>query len=242
MRLDLYLYERGYCSSRTEAKTFIEGACVSVNKQTITKPAFDIDENTDFEISVDKSGKKYVSRGGLKLEAALKEFSLSPSGKICIDVGASSGGFTDCLLKNGAERVFAVDSGHGQMNDVIRRDARVRVYEGYNARYMKREDFELVPSFAVMDVSFISASYILPALYGVLSEEGELVLLVKPQFEMGRAYLSKGGIVKNQKARKMALERVIDAAQSIGFKFISSAVSPIKGGDGNVEFLAHFKK
>ena len=242
MRLDLFLVESGYAKSRTEAKTLIENACVTVNKRTVTKPAFDINESEENEILVDRSERKYVSRGGLKLEGAISAFSLDVSNKICLDVGASSGGFTDCLLQKGAMRVFAVDSGHGQMNETLKKDKRVELFEGYNARYMKREDFSLPISFAVMDVSFISATYILPALYDTLTDDAELVCLVKPQFELSRAYLSKGGIVKDEKARRMALDRVVFAAEQLGFQFVAHITSPIKGGDGNVEFLAYFVK
>ena len=240
MRLDLYLYENGFCLSRTEAKNFIQQGAVKVNGESITKPAFDVSGNENIEL--DKSSKRYVSRGGLKLEAALEAFSASPTGRHCIDIGASSGGFTDCLLQNGAERVIALDSGIAQLVDSLRKDPRVVCVEKYNARYLKREDLEFVPDFAVMDVSFISATLIIPAIYTCLAEKSDFICLIKPQFEVGRSYLGKGGIVKDKKARELALKNVVDFARAVGFDFCGSIVSPIEGGDGNIEFLAHFKK
>ena len=242
MRIDLYLYLHGYCESRTAAKTLIENAAFTVDGKLVTKPSFAVDTTAEHVISVDKTEKRYVSRGGLKLDAALSEFGVSAENRICLDVGASSGGFTDCLLQNGASRVFAVDSGTGQLKDAIKRDSRVYSIEGYNARYMKREDFPNVPSLAVMDVSFISATYLLEAVYSVLSDGGEFILLVKPQFEVGRQNVGKGGIVKDDSLRKLALSSVISAAEALGFIFCGQMRSPIKGGDGNVEFLAYFKK
>jgi 23S rRNA (cytidine1920-2'-O)/16S rRNA (cytidine1409-2'-O)-methyltransferase len=240
MRIDLYLFEKGLCSSRTEAKGFIQAGAVKVNGNVITKPAFEV--NGDENIEIDTSSKRYVSRGGLKLEAALSAFSISPAGRLCIDVGASSGGFTDCLLQNGAEKVIAIDSGIAQLVSSLRNDARVICVEKYNARYLVREDLEYVPDFAVMDVSFISATLIIPALYSCLANNSDFICLVKPQFEVGRSFLGKGGIVKDQKARENALKNVVKFAAEIGFDFCGSIVSPIEGGDGNVEYLAHFKK
>lgn len=242
MRLDLYLYENGYASSRTEAKLFIEGGAVIFDGKTLTKPSFNVDESSAHTVTVDKTQKKYVSRGGFKLEGALREFEASPLDRICLDVGASSGGFTDCLLQNGAQMVYAVDSGSGQLSDSIRRDRRVLVFEGFNARYMTRADFAAKPSFAVMDVSFISATYIIPAIFDVLDSDADFICLIKPQFEVGRAYIGKGGIVKDDKARQEAVKKVVSFAEQIGFKHIKTVTSSIRGGDGNIEFLAHFKK
>ena len=241
MRLDVYLCDQGYASSRTEAKHFIETGAVKVNGKIVTKPSFSI-EAENFLIDVDKSSKKYVSRGGLKLEAALEEFCVSPMGAHAIDIGASSGGFTDCLLQRGAEHVIAVDSGTLQLSNSLRQDSRVTSIENYNARYLSIEDLEYVPDFAVMDVSFISATYIMHPLYNCLGEKSDFICLIKPQFEVGKANIGKGGIVKDEKARRNALKTVIEYAENVGFKFISSIVSPIIGGDGNIEYLAHFKK
>lgn len=241
MRLDVYLCEKGFCASRTEAKSFIVAGAVTVNGAIITKAAYQVDDEGAV-IEVDTNVKKFVSRGGLKLEAALDAFSCDPSGASAIDVGASSGGFTDCLLKRGAAHVIAVDSGTLQLNESLRRDERVTSLENYNARFLKRDDLEYVPNFAVMDVSFISATYIIPALYDCLSDGADFICLIKPQFEVGKANVGKGGIVKDAKAREGALQSVVSFAKGIGFDFLGSITSPIKGGDGNVEYLAHFKK
>ena len=241
MRIDVYLCDSGLCKSRTEAKKFIEAGAVSVSGKTVTKPSLDVDPATD-EINIDKSSQKYVSRGGTKLEGALSAFGISPLGKVCIDVGASSGGFTDCLLQNGAASVVAVDSGSGQLAEAIRLDKRVKSIENYNARYMSPSDFECLFDLAVMDVSFISATYIIPSLYNCLACGADYILLIKPQFEVGRGGLSKGGIVKDEKLRRFAVQKVTDSAAAVGFKLVSVTESPIRGGDGNIEFLAHFKK
>ena len=241
MRLDVYLCESGYASSRTDAKRFIENGAVKVNGKVVTKPSFSI-EGEESSVFVDKSSKKYVSRGGLKLEAALDEFGVSPKGAHAIDIGASSGGFTDCLLQRGAEHVIAVDSGTLQLSQSLREDCRVTSIENYNARYLSIDDLEYAPDFAVMDVSFISATYVMLPLYNCLRDNSDFICLVKPQFEVGKANVGKGGIVKDEKARRNALKSVTEYAESIGFKLVSSMVSPIVGGDGNIEYLAHFKK
>ena len=240
MRIDVYLCENGLAASRTEAKKFITAEAVKVNGAVVTKPAFDIP--LDAEVTVDKTSKKYVSRGGIKLEAALDTFDVDPVGKLAIDVGASSGGFTDCLLKRGAKHVIAVDSGTLQLVTSLREDPRVTSVENYNARYMCASDLEYVPNLAVMDVSFISATYIIKPIYDCLSEGADFICLVKPQFEVGRSNVGKGGIVKSEKARKDALDSVILYAKSVGFEYISHITSPIMGGDGNEEYLAHFRK
>ena len=240
MRLDLFLFENGYVKSRTEAKSLIVGGSVKLFGMIVTKPSLEVSDGAEIEIT--KEVSKYVSRGGYKLEGALLAFDVLPKDKLCIDVGASSGGFTDCLLQNGAKHVIAVDSGTMQLADSLRQDSRVTVRENFNARYMSREDFEFVPSLAVMDVSFISATYIIPAIYDVLSEKSDFICLVKPQFEVGRSLLGKGGIVKNEKHREMALNKVIEFAKITGFEYINYTDSPISGGDGNKEYLVHFKK
>ncbi len=239
MRLDVCIFERSLVKSRTEAKKFITEGHVKVNGRVQTKPSFDVAEDSDIE--VDTSSKKYVGRGGLKLEAALDAFNASPLGRTCIDIGASSGGFTDCLLQRGAMSVTAVDSGSGQMVQALRDDPRVTVIENFNARYMKREDFDTEHDFAVMDVSFISATYIIPALSSVLSSGADFICLVKPQFEVGRAAIGKGGIVKSEKMRRAAVDKVVDFASNNGFIFLGYIESPITGGDGNTEYLVHFK-
>lgn len=237
MRLDLYLAENGLAKSRTEAKGLITEGLVSVNGTTLKKPSADIAEGDC--VTVDKSSRKYVSRGGIKLEYALDYFKLDVSERLAIDVGASSGGFTDCLLQRGARHVIAIDSGTGQLDPTLRADSRVSSIEGYNARYMKPRDFAYTPDIAVMDVSFISATFIFEALHSVLSDGGDFICLIKPQFEVGRENIGKGGIVKSEALRKRAVERVRLAAKEFGFEFIGYTESAIKGGDGNIEYVAH---
>ena len=240
MRLDSYLALQGLCSSRTEAKSLIQTGAVFVDGVVISKPSYEVCEGS--AVSVDRSSKKYVSRGGLKLEGALSEFDVSIEGRLALDVGASSGGFTDCLLSHGAVHVIAVDSGSGQMAASLRADERVTVIENFNARYMSRKDLEYVPEVAVMDVSFISARLILPAVYNCLADGGDFICLIKPQFEVGRSGVGKGGIVKDERLRRQAVSDVCDVAEALGFTTVEVIKSPIEGGDGNVEFLAHFKK
>ena len=238
MRLDLFMSERGFADSRTDAKNFIVGGFVKVDGKTVTKPEYDVSEKS--EIVVDKSSKKYVSRGGLKLEGAISEFGVEVCGRLAIDIGSSSGGFTDCLLKHGAAHVIAVDSGTDQLVSVLRENPAVTVIEGYNARYMKPEDFEYEPSLAVMDVSFISATFIFSSLHGVLADGGDFICLIKPQFEVGREHIGKGGIVKSESARACAVDKVIASARTCGFEYVAHTESSIQGGDGNVEYVAHF--
>ena len=241
MRLDVFLSDRGFVRSRTEAKQLIEAGAVTANGRVLDKPAMSV-EGLEESIILDRSAKKYASRGGTKLEGALSAFSLNVQGVHAIDVGASSGGFTDCLLQNGAVSVIALDSGKDQLVEELRRDTRVHVIEGYNARYLVAEDLPYIPDFAVMDVSFISATYIIPAIYNVLATGSHFVCLVKPQFEVGRAAIGKGGIVKDARAREAALAAVVEFAERIGFCCRGAILSPIKGGDGNVEYLVHFQK
>ena len=238
MRIDAYLASSGLVSSRTEAKRYIESGLVLVGGVPVTKPSFDVDESNP-DITLLEQEKSFVGRGGIKLDGALDSFDIAVRGKRCLDVGASSGGFTDCLLQRGAAHVIAVDSGRGQLVESLRRDPRVTSVEGYNARYMSPADFAYAPELAVMDVSFISATYIIPALSVVLPSGADFVLLIKPQFEVGREFVGKGGIVKSEKARKMAIDKVLDCAKGFCFELKALIESPIRGGDGNVEYLAH---
>ena len=239
MRLDIYLVEKEMVFSRTEAKNFITSSAVQVNGKVVSKPAYDVSDND--EVKIDKSSKKYVGRGGLKLESAIDAFDITVAGKNALDIGASSGGFTDCLLQHGALKVIAVDSGTAQLVEQLRCDERVISLENYNARYMKTTDLPYVPELCVMDVSFISSTYIMPAIRTVIAPGADFVCLIKPQFEVGRSGIGKGGIVKNDKLRKEAVDNVISFAKNLGFIFVSMIESPIVGGDGNIEFLAHFK-
>lgn len=241
MRLDLFLFQNGLAQSRSEAKTLIESGAVYLAGRQIKKPAYDMTGQAE-DLLVERGVKRYVSRGGNKLEGALAAFSLSVKGRSALDIGASSGGFTDCLLKSGATRVIAADVGYGQLAPSLRADARVIVMENFNARYMTPEDLPYVPDLAVMDVSFISATHILPAVYRVLADRADFICLVKPQFEVGRAGIGKGGIVKDPLLRQRALEEVSAFAVAVGFTVEGSIVSPILGGDGNMEYLVHFSK
>ena len=240
MRLDLYITEKGLSKSRTEAKALITEGAVKVNGETVKKPSLEILGTESVEVVVDE--ERYVSRGGLKLDGALTHFNIVVTGLSCIDVGASSGGFTDCLLRRGAARVLAVDSGQGQLVQSLLSDPRVISYEKFNAKLMTPEMLPFTPDFAVMDVSFISAKLIIPAVYACLNENGGYVLLIKPQFEVGRAGVGKGGIVKDKRMRDMAVREVIEFAEKIGFYTVGLIESPIKGGDGNTEYLAYFRK
>ena len=241
MRLDLYLAEKGHSVSRAKAQAMIKDGSVRVNGVTVSKASFEVSEGDGVSV-VPNDVQKYVSRGGLKLEAALKTFGVSPHGLVALDVGASSGGFTDCLLQHGAKYVYAVDSGTGQLHPALLADARVCSMENRNARYLAAEDFKKPIQLAVMDVSFISQTLLLPMLHAVLTTGALLVTLIKPQFEVGRAYLGKNGVVKDKKVRQKALESVLHAAEEVGFEVVDRMESPITGGDGNVEYLALLRR
>lgn len=238
MRLDIYLTSNGYADSRRRAKLLVTEGFVTVNGKTVTKASLDINESDEIVVSGDPIG--YVSRGALKLKAAFETFSLSADGVVAIDVGASTGGFTEYLLNAGAKKVYAVDSGTDQLAEKLRSDERVVSMEKYNARNLLKEDFPIEPSLAVMDVSFISQTLIIPSLVKVLAKNAKFVSLIKPQFEAGRDAIGKGGIVKNPVSKAMSIKKVIDCAKENGFELCGLIKSPIKGGDGNEEFLAYF--
>lgn len=241
MRLDLYLFQNGMVESRSRAKSLIEEGNVLVDGKPVTKPSETVDEASDPKIEI-VATLPFVSRGGLKLEHALDTFGISVEGKDAIDVGASTGGFTDCLLQRGAGRVIAVDSGENQMALRLREDPRVECIEKYNARYMKPEDFSYSPDLAVMDVSFISQTLIHPSLANVMADGGVLVSLIKPQFEVGKKAVGKKGIVKRAEDRFFAIKHVLTCADVCGLGCFALTRSPITGGDGNIEFLAAFRK
>ena len=241
MRCDLYLSENGYAKSRSRARELIESGHVSINGKIVRKPSEAVDELAENRVEI-LCEMPFVSRGGLKLEHALDTFGLSVEGLCALDVGASTGGFTDCLLKRGATRVIAVDSGENQLDPTLRRDERVVCVEKYNARYMKSEDFDAVPDLAVMDVSFISQTLILPSLSTVMKDGAIVVSLIKPQFEVGRSAIGKKGIVKNGRDRWNAVRSVIACAAEHDLGCFALTRSPITGGDGNIEFLAAFRK
>ncbi|MBE6629106.1 MAG: TlyA family RNA methyltransferase [Ruminococcaceae bacterium] len=239
MRIDVYLTEKGYAQSRKRAQDLIGSGCVTVDGKKITKASYPI-EGDAHEIVIEND-LAYVSRGGLKLEAALDSFLPSIEGFVALDVGASTGGFTHCMLSRGAKKVFAVDSGSGQLAKALREDPRVISMERFNARNLSSADIggEQV-DLIVMDVSFISATYIIPQFRALLKENGHAVCLIKPQFEVGRAMLGKGGIVKDPKAHRAAVERVMASGISAGLKPVGLIPSPVTGGDGNREFLICF--
>lgn len=237
MRLDLFLFENGYVKSRSRAKELIEKGSVKVDSKIITKPAFDLESGV---IEIEESSMPFVGRGGFKLEAALDQFEIDVLSLRCIDIGASTGGFTDCLLQRGADYVLAVDCGHGQLDPKLATDERVFQLEGFNARNLSPDETGELFDLAVMDVSFISQTLIHPALSSVLKDGAIFVTLIKPQFEAGRKSLSNKGIVKNESDRKSALNKVFESAQANGFTLKGYIESPIKGGDGNIEYLAVF--
>lgn len=242
-RIDKLLVERGLAESRTKAQAIVMAGAVLANEQRISKPSDLIP--TDAEIRVkgaDDPASRYVGRGGLKLEAALRDFEVDVEDRVCLDVGASTGGFTDCLLQHGARRVIAIDVGHNQIDWRLRTNPRVEVREGVNARYLKLEDFDTQFDLIVMDVSFISATKVLPALVPLLKHDGRLITLIKPQFEVGRGEVGKGGIVREPEKRARVVEEVNRAAEQLGLLARKLIESPVRGADGNVEFLALYEK
>jgi len=241
MRLDLYLFDAGLVKSRSKAKQLIEDGRVTVNGKAGLKPSFDVTERDDIKISEDES-KDFVGRGGLKIEAALDHFGIDVGGKMCVDIGASTGGFTQCLLRRGAGKVYAIDSGKGQLALEIKNDVRVVSLEGVNARYMDKETiFGDAADVAVMDVSFISQKLIYPALSKIIKENADIVTLIKPQFEAGRENIGKNGIVKDEKVHRKVIEDIKENAALFGFETVGVIDSPIKGGSGNKEYLIYFK-
>lgn len=261
MRIDLYLVQKGYADSRTLAQKLIADGAVTVDGRLARKPSEDIDEGEHTVTVAATADTRYVGRGGLKLEAALNAFPVDVTGCVVADIGASTGGFTDCLLQKGAARVYAVDAGHGQLHPKLLADARVRSAEGMNARSLTPADllrveaewqeihgggasasFEGTVDGVVMDVSFISQTLLHPALAGILREGGFMITLIKPQFELTKSALNKQGIVKQERDRKAAVDRVLVSTAACGFEAVSVIPSPIEGGDGNKEFLAYFVK
>jgi 23S rRNA (cytidine1920-2'-O)/16S rRNA (cytidine1409-2'-O)-methyltransferase len=241
-RIDKLLVERGLAESRTKAQALVMAGVVLVGEQRVEKPSEQFAIDVQIRVKhADAPASRYVGRGGLKLEAALLEFRLSVEGAVCLDVGASTGGFTDCLLQNGAQKVFAIDVGHNQIDWRLRTDPRVVVREGVNARYLQPEDFPAPFDLAVIDVSFISATKVLPALVPLMREGGSIVTLIKPQFEVGRGEVGGGGIVRDPAKHAQAVETVNNAALELGLHIAGLIESPIQGAEGNVEFLAHYK-
>jgi len=240
IRLDTLLVERGHAASREKARAIIMSGVVFVNNQRMDKPGAMVASEVNPEVR--GAVMPYVSRGGLKLEKALDIFGVDVTDKCCIDCGASTGGFTDCLLQRGARFVYAVDVGYGQLDWKLRQDERVKVFERTNIRHMTPDNLGESPSIAVIDVSFISLRIVLPPVRALLTEEGETICLVKPQFEAGREHVGKKGVVRDPEIHKRVLERFLQDAREAGFNVLALDFSPIKGPEGNIEYLAHLKK
>jgi len=238
MRLDKLLVERGLASTRERAQAMVFAGRVLVNEQKVDKPGTAVAQNAIFRLLGDDP--RYVGRGGLKLEAGLEHWNIDLTGQFCVDVGASTGGFTDCMLQHGAARVLAIDTGYGQIALSLRSDARVTLMERTNARLLKPGELPEGVSFLAMDVSFISATLVLPA---VIEATGgtlrEAVVLVKPQFEAGREYVGKGGIVRDPAGHQVAMDRVQECVTRLGGREIKLMDSPILGAEGNQEFLLY---
>ncbi len=239
-RLDVLLVEHGYAPSREKAKAIIMSGIVYVDGQKEDKAGTSFEETVTLEVR--GHTLKYVSRGGLKLEKAMKHFDVVLEGKVCMDVGASTGGFTDCMLQNGAVKVYSVDVGHGQLDWKLRNDPRVVCMEKTNIRYVTLEDIQEPVEFASIDVSFISLTKVLGPVRELLTPDGEIVCLIKPQFEAGREKVGKKGVVREKSVHLEVIRMVMQYASSIGFEIKNLEFSPIKGPEGNIEYLLHLKK
>ena len=239
-RLDILVTENGLAESREKAKALIMAGQVYVDNQKADKPGDTFSEDSHVEIR--GKGLQYVSRGGLKLEKAMKEFGLTLTDKICMDVGASTGGFTDCMLQNGARKVYSVDVGYGQLAWSLRTDARVVNLERTNARYLTREQIPEEIDFFSVDVSFISLSLILPAVRPLLAEHGQAICLIKPQFEAGREKVGKKGVVRDQSVHREVIEKIRNFSLENGFSVLGLTYSPVKGPEGNIEYLIYLER
>ena len=239
-RLDVLLVNRGLAASREKAKAIIMSGIVFVDGQREDKAGSTFDDRIPIEIK--GSTLKYVSRGGLKLEKAMQHFDVTLEGKVCMDVGSSTGGFTDCMLQNGAVKVYAVDVGHGQLDWKLRNDPRVVCMEKTNIRYVTPDQIEDRIAFASIDVSFISLTKVLGPVKELLTDDGEIVCLIKPQFEAGREKVGKKGVVRDPKVHEEVIEKICDFASTNGFELLHLDYSPIKGPEGNIEYLLHMRK
>ena len=236
-RLDVLLVEQGYADTRTKAQAIIMSGLVYVDGQKADKPGTSYEETVS--IDVRSGGCPYVSRGGLKLEKALRDFGVDPTGYVCSDSGASTGGFTDCLLQQGASKVFAIDVGYGQLDWKIRSDPRVVVMERTNVRYVTPEDLGEPLDLSVIDVSFISLRIVLPVIKTFLKPTGQVLCLIKPQFEAGKEKVGKKGVVRDPAIHQEVLDDFVSLTEQIGFTILGMTFSPVKGPEGNIEFLAH---
>lgn len=239
-RLDCLVFEKGLAESREKAKTLIMMGNIYVDNQKFDKPGTMVASTSHIEIHGTKN--PYVSRGGLKLEKAMSSFSISLQNKICMDVGASTGGFTDCMLQNGAKKVYAIDVGYGQLAWKLRTDPRVINWERTNIRYITPEQVPERIEFGSIDVSFISLGLVLPVVRQFLDEQGEFVCLIKPQFEAGRENVGKKGVVRDKNVHIEVIEKIYRLALEIGFSILDLTFSPVKGPEGNIEYLIHLKK
>ena len=236
-RLDVLLVERLYADTRSKAQAIIMSGNVYVNGQKADKPGMSFEETVQIEVR--GAVCPYVSRGGLKLEKALRDFGVKPDGYVCSDSGASTGGFTDCLLQQGASKVFAIDVGYGQLDWKIRNDPRVVVMERTNIRNVTPEDLGEPLDLSVIDVSFIGLEIVLPAIRNLLKPTGQVLCLIKPQFEAGKDNVGKKGVVRDPKIHQMVLDNFVSLANRLDFKILGLTFSPVKGPEGNIEFLGH---
>ena len=236
-RLDVLLVEQGHADTRTKAQAIIMSGLVYVNGQKADKPGVSYEETVGIEVR--GASCPYVSRGGLKLEKALRDFGVNPKGYVCSDSGASTGGFTDCLLQQGAQKVFAIDVGYGQLDYKIRNDPRVVVMERTNVRHVTQEQLGEPLDLSVVDVSFISLKIVLPVIKTFLKPTGQVLCLIKPQFEAGKEKVGKKGVVRDPAVHQEVLDNFVALTQEIGFKILGLTFSPVKGPEGNIEFLSH---
>ena len=236
-RVDVLLVEKGLASSRAQAQALVMAGAVVAGESRVDKPGQLVDPELPLRVKEDAAPQKYVSRGGLKLERALEAFAVDPRDAVCADLGASTGGFTDLLLQRGAAKVYAVDVGYGQLHPRLRADPRVVVRERENARFLSAQELGERVELVTADLSFISLRLVLPAVKALLRPGGRAVLLVKPQFEVGKGEVGKGGVVRDDAKRRAALDQVEDAARALGFEVAGEAESPIEGPAGNREWL-----
>jgi 23S rRNA (cytidine1920-2'-O)/16S rRNA (cytidine1409-2'-O)-methyltransferase len=242
MRIDKLLTDSGLADSRAKAQAIIMSGVVLVDEKRVEKPSEKFEPGATIRLKGASLADRYVSRGGIKLEAALQYFNIDPNGWNCIDIGSSTGGFTDCLLQHRAARVTAIDSGTNQLDWRLRTDERVEIRENTNARYLKPSDFSTAFDLAVIDVSFISVKMILPAVVTLLEPAGKLIVLMKPQFEVGRGEVGKGGIVRDAEKHQSVIGKLNEFAKSLKLDVVGVIESPITGAEGNKEFLAYYAK
>lgn len=240
MRLDMLLVEKGFFDTREKSKRTIMAGVVYIDNQKIDKPGTKV--NIDSKIFVKENPNPYVSRGGLKLEKAIRDFNIILKDKICLDIGASTGGFTDCMLQNNARKVYAIDVGYGQLDWKLRQDPRVIVMERTNIRYVEKENLQELGEFASIDVAFISLKLVLPVVKNLLKDASEIIALVKPQFEAGKEKVGKKGVVRNLEVHKEVVFGVVDFARSLDLQIKNFSYSPIKGPEGNIEYLLYLVK